>query len=353
MSRPRPRLVLLASAGVLGLAGAIVLATTSHHETNKGLGIAPPFIAAASFMATGLFAQWRRPQNHFGLLMFAAGATLTLGALKESNAPLAFSAGLLLNNLFIAVFVHMLVAFPRGRLEGRAERRPVGIFYAALLVTSLATVLLRRQCGCASPEPPWTTSQALPTRLAVTPKLRVNNEMGKCPVARLTISGWPGTGRALGIGPRTCPRLTAIELVAKSPGLGATAPSGVSDCPARPTTTRPTTGRQRHLREPAQSFIYFLWTLSFTSSTASSALSSRSWSASCALSIVESSLPLSLPLSSWRSPSRLVSSSPVMAPTACFARPVILSVFALMTGASWGSSGVTAKIGQKGASASR
>ena len=35
----------------------------------------------------------------------------------------------------------------------------------------------------------------------------------------------------------------------------------------------------------------------------------------CALSTAESSLPLSLPLSSWRSPSRLVSSSPLTAPT--------------------------------------
>src|SRR5664280_2575314 len=63
-----------------------------------------------------------------------------------------------------------------------------------------------------------------------------------------------------------------------------------------------------------------------------SALSFRSSSASCALSTVESTLPLSLPLSSWRSPSRLVSSSPVTAPTACFARPAILSVFSPIAG---------------------
>src|ERR1017187_622322 len=63
-----------------------------------------------------------------------------------------------------------------------------------------------------------------------------------------------------------------------------------------------------------------------------SALSFRSSSASCALSTVESSLPLSLPLSSWRSPLRLVSSSPVTAPTACFARPPILSVFSPIVG---------------------
>src|ERR1035437_6780497 len=63
-----------------------------------------------------------------------------------------------------------------------------------------------------------------------------------------------------------------------------------------------------------------------------SALSFRSSSASCALSTVESRLPLSLPLSSWRSPLRLVSSSPVTAPTACFARPLILSVFSPIVG---------------------
>src|ERR1039458_8158347 len=60
---------------------------------------------------------------------------------------------------------------------------------------------------------------------------------------------------------------------------------------------------------------HFLSILSFTSS-----------SASCALSIAESSLPLF----SWCSPSRLVSSSPVTAPTACFARPSILSVVSPM-----------------------
>src|SRR5664280_581399 len=63
-----------------------------------------------------------------------------------------------------------------------------------------------------------------------------------------------------------------------------------------------------------------------------SALSFRSSSASCALPTAESILPLSLPLSSSRSPSRLVSSSPVTAPTACFARPLILSVFSPITG---------------------
>lgn len=153
MNRLLHRLILLAVAGAIGLAGAVLLALTSHHEPQKVLGIAAPFTAAASFMATGLFAWWRRPHNRFGVLMFAAGATLMLGALKESNAPVAFGAGVLVNNLFLAVLVHMVVAFPAGRLATRSERWLVGLFYAGFVVTSIATVTLRRHCGCAQPEP--------------------------------------------------------------------------------------------------------------------------------------------------------------------------------------------------------
>ena len=150
---PHPvRLALLAAAGAVGLAGSVVLAHTSRH-VQGGLGIAPPFITSASFMTAGLFAWWRRPHNHFGLLMFAAGATLLLGAMKLSNAPVAFGVGVIVNNLFFAVLVQMLVAFPAGRLEGRTERSLVGLCYAGLIVTSLSMITLRRQCGCANPEP--------------------------------------------------------------------------------------------------------------------------------------------------------------------------------------------------------
>src|ERR1022692_1581990 len=85
-------------------------------------------------------------------------------------------------------------------------------------------------------------------------------------------------------------------------------------------------GRHRSRPKEASSprtrtVIHLRSTLCFTSSSACSAFSTT-----------ESSLPLSLPLSSWRSPSRLVSSSPVTAPTACFARPLILSVFSPIVG---------------------
>jgi signal transduction histidine kinase len=151
--RRRWLLVALAVAGALCLAGAVVLVLTSDHETNKAFQIVAGAVVAPSFMGTGLFAWWRRPHNHTGLLMYAVGAAFVLTALRDSNAPAAFGLGLALSNLFIAVLVHLLVAFPTGRLESPVERRLVGVVYVSTIVVSVAPVLFKRSCGCASPEP--------------------------------------------------------------------------------------------------------------------------------------------------------------------------------------------------------
>jgi signal transduction histidine kinase len=146
-------LIGLAVAGAVGLAGAIVLVLTSDHESDKAFQIIAGGIVASSFMGTGLFAWWRRPGNHTGLLMYAVGAAFLLPALKEANAPAVFGVGLVLTNLFIAVVAHLLVAFPTGRLETRAERWLIGALYASTAVLGLAAVLFKRSCGCTHPQP--------------------------------------------------------------------------------------------------------------------------------------------------------------------------------------------------------
>ncbi len=153
--RPRsPRsLVALTVAGLLGVIGSVVLVLTSDHETDKAFQVVAGGVVAPSFMGTGLFAWWRRPHNRTGLLMYAVGASFVLSALKEANAPALFDLGLILTNLFIAVLGHLLVAFPTGRLETRAERRLVGALYGATAVLGIAPVLFKRNCGCTTPEP--------------------------------------------------------------------------------------------------------------------------------------------------------------------------------------------------------
>jgi hypothetical protein len=146
-------LVALTVAGVLGVAGTVALVLASDHETDKAFQVVAGGIVAPSFMGTGSFVWWRRPRNRTGLLMYAVGAAFLLTALKEANAPAAFDLGLVLSNVFIAVVAHLLVAFPTGRLQGRVERRLVGVFYASTVVLTVAPVLFKRSCGCTTPQP--------------------------------------------------------------------------------------------------------------------------------------------------------------------------------------------------------
>ena len=146
-------LIALTVAGVLGVFGSVVLVLTSDHETDKAFQVIAGGVVAPSFMGTGLFAWWRRPHNHTGLLMYAVGVAFLLASLKEANAPAVFDLGLVFGNLFIAVVAHLLVAFPTGRLETRAERRLVGALYGAIAVLGMAPVLFKRNCGCTHPEP--------------------------------------------------------------------------------------------------------------------------------------------------------------------------------------------------------
>jgi signal transduction histidine kinase len=151
--RRRWLIVALALAAAAVLAVAVVAVLTSRHERDKTLAIVAGGVVALSFIGTGLFAWWRRPHNNTGLLMYAVGVTFLLAGLKDANAPALFALGVVMSNSFAAVLVHLLVAFPTGRLARGRERWLVGAFYAAAIVLSVVPVLLNRDCGCANPQP--------------------------------------------------------------------------------------------------------------------------------------------------------------------------------------------------------
>jgi PAS domain S-box-containing protein len=128
--------------GVIGLgllltAGALALIITSDHEEAPVFVAVAQFLAAWSFILGGLVAWVRRPDNHFGPLLVAVGLTVFLGALGVANEPLPFTIGWTFGGLFIAVFIHALLAFPRGYLETRLVYTIVGIAYGVLTVGAL------------------------------------------------------------------------------------------------------------------------------------------------------------------------------------------------------------------------
>jgi len=111
-----------AGALVVG-AIAIALVLTSNHEDRPLPTLVLGLLTGWSFIASGLVARSRSPDNPTGRLMVAFGFVWFLGALAEANGSFVFTLGAALSSLFAAVFVHLLLAYPSGRLTSRLERR--------------------------------------------------------------------------------------------------------------------------------------------------------------------------------------------------------------------------------------
>ena len=139
------RAVFLAAGAALGLAlsaVATLLVLASDHEDNKAATIALAVTAGFSFIASGLVALWRRPDNRTGYLLAAVGFVWFFGALTESNNDWLFTIGAALSSLVFGVFVHLLLAFPGGRLTKRRDLWLVVSTYAIVLTSNVALLLL-------------------------------------------------------------------------------------------------------------------------------------------------------------------------------------------------------------------
>jgi signal transduction histidine kinase len=134
----------LAALAALGVAAGLVVAwltLTSDHLDERGLETALALLVGWSFIGTGLFAWWRRPGNRTGLLMVAAGFAWFATGLSASDNDLVFTIGIALDALFPALIGHLLLAFPSGRLETRAERTIVAGLYLVATVLQVPGLL--------------------------------------------------------------------------------------------------------------------------------------------------------------------------------------------------------------------
>ena len=126
----RSRLWLAYWAAALAVGGiAIALVLTSNHEDRPLPTLALGLLTGWSFIASGLVARARSPDNPTGRLMVALGFVWFLGALAESNQSLVFTLGAALSSLFAALLVHLMLAYPSGRLSSRLERWFVAFGY--------------------------------------------------------------------------------------------------------------------------------------------------------------------------------------------------------------------------------
>ena len=134
----------LAALACLGLASGLVVAwltLESDHLDEPAVDAVLALLVGWSFIGTGLFAWWRRPENRTGLLMCAIGFAWFATSLSASDNDLLFTIGIALDGIFPAMLGHLLIAFPSGRLETRAERLVVLAIYGVATVLQVPGLL--------------------------------------------------------------------------------------------------------------------------------------------------------------------------------------------------------------------
>jgi hypothetical protein len=111
---------------------------------------ATPSVAIAwTFLAAGLIARWRRPASGVGLLLLLVAFALLLRKLQYSGNSEVFTAGFAVGGLYAALFAHVVLAYPSGRIRDVLERRFVAATYAVSFLLPLAVLLVydpRRSC---------------------------------------------------------------------------------------------------------------------------------------------------------------------------------------------------------------
>ena len=120
-------LTLGAVLAVVG-AGAVVAASPA------GLGDAAPSAVGLIYLAVGAVAWSRRPGNRLGLLICVTGTLFLLASLYNAAEPVMVFLGVLGGQSVLAGVLHLLLAFPSGRLTGARDRALVVVGYLTTTV---------------------------------------------------------------------------------------------------------------------------------------------------------------------------------------------------------------------------
>jgi signal transduction histidine kinase len=150
MRSPGRALVALAALALVMAAAATAVILTSEHMDHRGVWAAFNLALGGSFIGTGLYAWWRRPDNRSGALMTWVGFLWFISPLEFSGNTTLFVLGSFTEPLPIAGLVHLVLAVPSGRLVSRYHRTLVAVAYLNASVFQLPGFLFQdTTAGCA------------------------------------------------------------------------------------------------------------------------------------------------------------------------------------------------------------
>jgi signal transduction histidine kinase len=127
------------SAVLLGTVELALWPWTSDTSDNLTIGFG--VFSAWVFVFAGLLAWGRRPNNRLGAIMVLAGFSLLVILFGNLDSLVLYAFSLILGTLVLAAVVHLLLAFPTGRLQSRLARQTVGAVYFVSLVLQIPLYL--------------------------------------------------------------------------------------------------------------------------------------------------------------------------------------------------------------------
>ncbi len=134
-SSVRLSLALLAFGAVL--AGAVELAVLASGPAHLAFEDALFVLVAGIYLAAGILAWWRRPSNRMGAIMLAGCFALLVAGLAGTQSARLIAAGTVAATVILAVMVHLLHAFPSGRLRSTASRATVVAGYGVCIILQI------------------------------------------------------------------------------------------------------------------------------------------------------------------------------------------------------------------------
>jgi signal transduction histidine kinase len=136
------------SAAVVASGAAAALLLTSDHDEHPGRNTALVLFVSLPFVLAGLLGWTQRPHNRTGKLMVAVGFAGLVNGLTGANYSVPWTLGALFGSLFLAVFVHLLLAYPSGQLISRYGRVLVAAGYATALLAALFELMFPPEHTC-------------------------------------------------------------------------------------------------------------------------------------------------------------------------------------------------------------
>ena len=128
----------------------VISGTVYRFHLRQWLDVAVDIAPGAAFAFAGLIAWSVRPSNRVGLLMMGVGVGLLIGVRPGANSlpvllqlvvmiafPWTFIAVVIVGAIGVVMLIHLLLAFPGGRLVSGLDRALVRSFYVLLPVAAV------------------------------------------------------------------------------------------------------------------------------------------------------------------------------------------------------------------------